>query len=401
MGTQAVRLHGAEGGTRRALLELPVGPPRGFALFAHGFGGAAESPAPPRLSRALAERGLGVLALDVTEDGAPRVEDLVAAAHWLREHLQAPRLLVGHGLAGTALVRALPRVPEAQALATLNAPAGDGVLRGLLGREAAREGAGTLLLGERRVHLAHAFLEELAEARVAEALEAFEGELLVLHAPLDVLVPLEESRRLLEAAHRPGSFVALQGADHFLRAEEDADFAAGVLGAWAGRYVAGPPAPVRLPPGVVEVREASSGRFAQDVLTGTHRLRVDEPREVGGEDSGPSPYGLLAAALGACTSMTLRLYAEQQGWPLTRVGVRLLHAKVHAQDCAGCARKEGRVDRIEREVVLEGPLSEGQRARLLQIAERCPVHRTLESEVEVHTRLEERAWWEEGIPAGG
>ncbi len=402
MSGRPVTLRGARGHPLEAWLELPVGPPVGCALFAHCFECGTGSVAARHISHALAFEGLAVLRVDFARpDSAPDVEDLVAAAAWLRERLQAPRLLVGDSLGGPALARALPRVPEAVALAALNAPAGSGPVLEVLGPEAAARGEGELRLGTQRMHLSRAFLADLSEARVAEALGGFEGALLVLHAARDVFVPLAEARKWVAAARRPASLVTLEGADHFLSREEDARFAASVLGAWAARYVVGPVAAPRLPPGVVEVREAGTGRFAQDVLTGGHRLRVDEPREMGGEDSGPSPYGLLAAALGACTSMTLRLYAQRQGWPLTGLLVRLRHSKVHARDCATCATKEGRVDRLEREVVLEGPLDAGQRARLLEIADRCPVHRTLESEVDVRTRLGERAWWEEGIPAGG
>lgn len=402
MSGRPVEFQGARGDALEAWLELPVGPPVACALFVHCFECGTGSVAADRISRALAQEGLAVLRFDFTRPAyTPNVEDVVAAAAWLREKLHAPRLLIGDSLGGPALARALPRVPEAVALALLNAPAGGGPVLKLLGPEAAARGEGELRLGQRRVPLSRAFLADLSEARVAEALGRFDGTLLVLHAPRDVFVPLAEARKWVAAARRPASLVALEGADHFLSREEDARFAAGVLGAWAARYVAPEATAPHLPAGVVEVREAGTGRFAQDVLTGAHRLRVDEPRDMGGEDSGPSPYGLLAAALGACTSMTLRLYAQRHGWPLEGVFVRLRHSKVHVQDCASCETKEGRMDRIEREVVLDGPLDGEQRARLLEIADRCPVHRTLESEVDVRTRLGERAWWEEGIPAGG
>lgn len=402
MGGKSVRFRGARGDTLEALLELPVGPPVGCALFIHCFECGTGSVADSHISRALALEGLAVLRFDLTRPGyIPTVEDVAAAAAWMREKLQAPRLLIGDSLGGPALARALPQVPEAAALVLINAPAGSGPVLKVLGRDAVARGEGELRLGNRRIPLTHAFLADLSEARVAEALGGFEGALLVLHALRDVFVPLAEARKWVAAARRPASLVTLEGADHFLSREEDARFAASMLGAWAARYVAEPVAASRLPSGVVEVHEAGAGRFTQDVHAGGHRLRVDEPRDMGGDDTGPSPYGLLAAALGACTAMTLRLYADQKGWPLERVGVRLSHAKVHAQDCATCAKKEGRVDRIDREVVLEGPLDARQRARLLEIADRCPVHRTLASEVDVRTRLEERAWWEEGIPAGG
>lgn len=411
MGAKPVTFRGARGDTLGALLELPVGSPVACALFAHCFGCETGSVAASRIARVLAGQGIAVLRFDFTGLGgeeepanpsyAPNVEDLVAAADWMREQLQAPRLLLGSSLAGTAMVSALPGIPEAVALATLNASAGSGPVLKLLGAQG-EKGEGDLHLGVRRMHLSRGFLEAISEARVAEALHGFDGALLVLQAPRDAFVPMAQAQALVAAARRPASLMALPGADHFLSREEDADFASRLLGAWAARYVAEPVSPRPLPPGVVEVREAGTGRFAQDIRSGAHRLRVDEPLDMGGEDSGPSPYGLLAAALGACTSMTLRMYARNKQWPLEKVTLRLRHTKVHAQDCADCETKAGRLDRIDREVLLEGPLTAEQRARLLEIADRCPVHRTLESEVDVRTRLSERPLWEEeGIPAGG
>lgn len=416
-----VTFRGARGEALEASLERPVGSPVACALFVHCLDCGPDARAADPLARALTRQGLAVLRFDLArprgEEGdtaTPSVDDVVAAVDWLREHFHGPRVLLGDSLGGLALASVLPRLPEAEALATLNAPAGGERLLKLLGPEAMERGEGTLRLGARRVRLTRGFLEDVSEARVAEALGGFDGALLVLHATRDVFVPLEEARKLAGAARRPASLVTLEGADHFLSREEDARFAAEVLGAWATRYGAGPVAAPPLPQGVVEVREVGTGRFAQEVLTGVHRLRVDEPGELGGDDTGPTPYALLAAALGACSAMTLRVYARRHGLPLERVLVRLRHDKVHAQDCIDCETEEGKVDLISREVVLEGPLSAEERARLLEMADRCPVHRTLEQGLRVRTWEGQRAWWEaegadeegaeatEGsIPAGG
>lgn len=402
MGTRAVELRGAGGVPVTAVLELPPGRPAASAVLVSCFACLGQSPGPARLCHALVSRGFAVLRVDFTappvgSDGAqtkpdtvPSVDAVVEAAAWLRERYPPARLLVGHSLGGTAAAAALPRLPEVAALALVNAPSGpEPVLERLTAQEREAQ-EGEVSLGPGRLRLAKGFLHDISAARVAQALGAFPGAVLVLHAPEDRYVALEHARRLVAAARRPGSLFLLDGADHFLSREADAALAADVLGPWAARHVT--PVTEReapLPPGVVEVHEAGEGSFAQDIRTGRHRLRADEPLSVGGEDSGPTPYGLLLAALGACTAMTLRMYASRKGWPLEHVHVRLSHDKVHAKDCEDCELKTRKVDRLKRSVRLLGPLSEEQRAKLTAMADRCPVHQTLESEVDVLTVLED------------
>ncbi|MCY1030228.1 OsmC family protein [Corallococcus sp. BB11-1] len=384
-------------------LELPAGVPVASAVLVSCFACLGHSPGPERLARALVSRGFAVLRLDFTQgpapggpagearpDTVPSVEAVVAASAWLATRAPAPRLLVGHSLGGTAVVAALPRLPDVAAVALVNAPSGDREVRGLLppGERDAEEGV--LELGPGRLRLRRDFLAAIDGAAVGRALGGFPGALLVMQAPGDRYVTLECARTLVAHARRPASLVVLDGADHFLSRPEDAACAADLLGAWAARHVA--PVGEREAPlaeGQVEVREAAEGGLAQDIRVGSHRLRADEPLTLGGRDSGPTPYGLLAAALGACTAMTVRMYAERHGWPLTRVRVRLAHDTVHAKDCAECESRVGRVDRLERFVRLEGPLTDEQRARLLHVADLCPVHRTLESKVDVRTRWDD------------
>ncbi|RKG82900.1 bifunctional alpha/beta hydrolase/OsmC family protein [Corallococcus terminator] len=395
MSPRAVSLPGGGG-----WLELPATAPAASAVLVSCFACVGHSPGPERLARALVTRGFAVLRLDFTQgpavgagerpDTVPGVDAVVAASAFLATHAQVPRLLVGHSLGGAAVVAALPRLPEVAAVALVNAPAGADDVRTLLPPAERDRAECSLALGPGRLRLTRDFLTAIEGAAVSKALGAFPGALLVLHAPEDRFVGLDSARRLVTAARRPASLVMLDGADHFLSRPEDAAYAADVLGPWAARHVA----PVRereapLPEGQVEVREAPEGGLAQDIRVGTHWLRADEPLALGGQDSGPTPYGLLAAALGACTSMTVRMYADRQGWPLTRVRVRLDHDRVHAKDCAECESRVGRVDRLERSVRLEGPLTDEQRARLLHIADLCPVHRTLESRVDVRTRRDD------------
>jgi putative redox protein len=216
--------------------------------------------------------------------------------------------------------------------------------------------------------------------------------LLVFHDPGDPVVEIGHARRIYEAAHHPKSFVSLEGAGHLVTRQTDADHVAAVASAWAARYLGIAPRldSSQAEPGQVLVTETGDGKFRQRIVAGSHQLYADEPTTVGGGDTGPNPYDLLLAGLGACTSMTLRLYAEHKGLQLEPVSVRLRHAKVHAADCADCQSESGRVDVIEREIQLRGELSDQQRKRLLEIADRCPVHRTLRSEVRVRTSLMDR-----------
>ena len=391
MPTEAIRFPGPHG-ELDARLDTPVGEPRAYALFAHCFTCSKESKGAAYVSQALAGNGIATLRFDFsTPEFGSNIEDLVAAAGWLRENRAAPQVLAGHSLGGAAVLAAARRIPEARAVATIASPFDPAHVIGLLqGSRAEIEAKGEAMvsLGARPVLLSRQFLRELEQQNPEETVGTLRRPLLVLHSPFDAIVGIENASQIFLAAKHPKSFVSLDRADHLLSERADAQYAAAVLGAWASRYLDAPrengsPATV---PGV-RVAEAGEGRFAQLVQAGRHRLRADEPLAAGGNDSGPTPYDLLAAALGACTSMTVRMYAERKNWPLERVSVELEHGKVHAADCAECETKEGRIDRIERVLTLEGELDEAQRRRLLEIADRCPVHRTLQGEVQVRTRL--------------
>jgi putative redox protein len=244
-------------------------------------------------------------------------------------------------------------------------------------------------LAGRRFRIRREMIEDLERHPLDERIAALDKALLVMHAPFDEVVGIDNASEIFLAAKHPKSFVSLDGADHLLTRRADAEYVAEVIAGWASRYL--PPAPEveSAEPGEVRVEETGFGRFANDVVVGPHVLRADEPRDVGGDDTGPSPYGLLGAALGACTSMTLRMYADRKEWPLERVSVTVRHEKIHAQDCADCETEKGRIDRFDRTLRIEGPLDAEQRRRLAEIADRCPVHRTLHSEVDIRTFVDE------------
>lgn len=403
---------GSQGATLAARLDTPDTPgpaPRAWAVFAHCFTCSKDTRAAAHISRALAAAGFGVLRFDFTGLGgsggdfanthfSSNVDDLVAAADWLRSTHGAPALLLGHSLGGAAVLAAAHRIPDALAVVTLAAPFDPAHVTHQFGGELqviAERGQATVTLAGRPFTITRAFLDDLGGQAQAERIRQLRRPLLVMHPPLDRVVGIDNAAAIFKAALHPKSFVSLDGADHLLDREQDARFAAGIIAAWASRYLpaadapapANTPAPATADDGWLEVAESGDGAFAAEVHAGRHRWLADEPVAVGGGDSGPGPYDLLAAALGACTTMTLRMYARQKGLPLERVRVRLKHSKVHAADCERCETTAGRIDRIEREIELQGPLDDGQRQRLLEIADKCPVHRTLHGEVDVQTRL--------------
>jgi putative redox protein len=391
MPTESIRFTGART-ELTARLDTPAGQTRAYALFAHCFTCSKESKAAAFVSQALAGCGIATLRFDFSGlEFTSNIDELLAAAGWLRENRAAPQVLAGHSLGGAAVLAAAGRIPEARAIATIGAPFEPSHVTRLLKDSTAEieeKGEAKVDLGGRPVTVSQQFLHALERQNPRETIGALRKPLLVFHSPHDAIVDIENASKIFLAAKHPKSFVSLDRADHLLTRRSDAQYAATVLAAWASRYLDTPEEAesAAAVPGV-RVAEAGEGRFAQLVQAGRHRLRADEPLALGGDDSGPGPYDLLLAALGACTSMTVRMYAAHKKWPLRRVSVELKHDKVHAADCAECETRDGRIDKIERVLTLEGELDEPQRQRLLEIANKCPVHRTLRSEVWVPTRL--------------
>jgi putative redox protein len=404
-----IKFPGAQGAQLAARLQLPAAPPVAYALFAHCFTCSKDTLAASRIATALTAHGIAVLRFDFTGLGgsegdfantnfSSNVADLAAAAAWLRRTHQAPKILIGHSLGGAAVLAAAGEIPEAVAVATIAAPYDAGHIRQLLApalAEIEAAGEAEVDLAGRKFRIKKQFLEDIGSRNSGDAIAALRKALIVFHSPRDTTVSIDNAAQIFMAAKHPKSFISLDDADHLLTRREDAQYVAAVLAAWASRYIGAPaaaePAVIDDEAGVVTVTETREGRFTQAISAGRHRLRADEPVAAGGTDAGPNPYELLLAALGACTSMTVRIYADARQLPLTKVAVRLKHGKVHAQDCAECATREGKIDRIDREIDLEGPLDEAQKARLLEIANKCPVHRTLNSEVWIPTRLKHAA----------
>ena len=289
-----------------------------------------------------------------------------------------------------AVIAAAHRIAGARAVVTMAAPSDPAHVTGLFKEQVDKireQGEVEVSLAGRPFRIKREFLDDIAEQRITDRVANLRKALLIFHSPTDDTVGIDNASRIFAAAKHPKSFVSLAGADHLLSKKSDAVYVANVIAAWAERYLeeTAERSDEQIEIGTVLVRETGGGKFQQEILSGPHRFLADEPVKVGGLDSGPGPYDLLLAGLGACTSMTLRLYADNKKLPLKRVSVRLTHNKIHAEDCLNCETKEGMVDRIDRTITLEGALDAGQRKRLLEIADKCPVHRTLESEIEIRT----------------
>ncbi|MGH6948991.1 MAG: bifunctional alpha/beta hydrolase/OsmC family protein [Kiloniellales bacterium] len=404
--SQKLTFAGSDGTTLAARLDKPAGEPRAYALFAHCFTCTKDIFAAGRIAQGLAEAGIAVLRFDFTGLGhsegefantnfSSNVADLIAAAGHLREHYSAPQLVIGHSLGGAAVLAAAASLPEARAIATIGAPAEPAhVIRHFTGSRSEIEahGAAEVSIGGRPFTIKKQFLEDIERHRLEAALAKLKKALIVFHAPRDAIVGIDNATVIFASAKHPKSFVSLDDADHLLSRRSDAIYVARVLTAWATRYLAeaaaeATPVPTTPPPGQVLVEEAGTGRLTQRISAGRHSFLADEPAKLGGQDLGPTPYDLLLAALGSCTAMTLRLYAERKELPLDRVAVRLSHGRVHAEDCEGCEGKSAQIEQIERELELSGALDEAQRHRLLEIAERCPVHRTITGRPRIMTKL--------------
>ena len=406
MKKQKFEFDNANGETLAGLLELPEQDEavQAFALFAHCFTCGKDIAAASRISRALAARGIAVLRFDFTglgnSDGdfsntnfSSNVDDLLHAAGALEAEFQAPQLLIGHSLGGAAVLAAARQLNSIRAVATIGAPATAQHVSHLFearSDEIRREGEAVVKLGVREFAIRRQFLDDIDRYSKTDEIRNLGAALLVMHSPIDSIVSIDEAAGIYTAAKHPKSFVSLDQADHLLSRADDAEYAAGIIAAWSGRYLdnadEAEPAPrPNLLDGEVLITEQNH-QFLRGMYSNAHFLRADEPAKYGGSDLGPTPYDLLLMSLGACTSMTLRMYANRKKLPLEDVEVRLLHERVHAEDCIDCERK---IERITRRIRLVGDLSAEQRQRLLEIADRCPVHRTLENDPHIVTELDD------------
>ncbi|MEE8272395.1 MAG: alpha/beta fold hydrolase [Alphaproteobacteria bacterium] len=407
MRSEKLEFPGTSGQKLAARLDSPDTPPRAYALFAHCFTCTKDIFAASRIAQALADGGIAVLRFDFTGLGSSEgefantnftsnVADLLCAVDYLRETREAPKILIGHSLGGAAVLAAAESVEEASAVATVGAPYDPGHVAHLFKDSVAEieaKGEAEVLLVGRPFRIQKQFIDDIQGQKQEQRIGALGKALLVFHSPVDQTVGIDNAGLIFGAARHPKSFVSLDRADHLLSRRADAEYVASVLAAWASRYIDAQGAPrvdVKPVKDAVVVQETGWGRFQQAIAAGPHRLLADEPESYGGKDTGPTPYGLLLAGLGACTAMTVRMYADRKKWPLERVRVTLRHEKIHAEDCADCETKVGRIDHISRDLAFFGDLDADQRARLLEISEKCPVHRSLHAEVKIDTAEADR-----------
>ena len=404
MPTEKFQFEGEGGHQLAAALDLPDGTPIAYALFAHCFTCGKDALAARRIAVALAAKGIATLRFDFTGLGSSEgdfanstfssnVADLVRAAAHLRETRKAPAILIGHSLGGAAILAAAGQIPEAKAVVTIAAPSDPTHVTGLFSDHVDHiraQGEAKVSLAGRPFTIKREFLDDVAEHSLMDKIAHLHKALLVMQSPTDDTVGIDNATRIFVAAKHPKSFVSLSGADHLLSDRRDSAYVADVIAAWATRYVdlaaAERAAESAEKPRQIVVRETRAGKFQNTVSIGPHHLSADEPASAGGEDSGPGPYDFLLAGLGACKSMTMRLYADRKSFPLERATVTLNHNKIYARDCEECETREGMLDQIEVAIGLEGPLDADQRKRILEIADKCPVHRTLTSEIRIVTR---------------
>ena len=404
MPTERFQFAGTGGHQLAAALDLPDGAITAYALFAHCFTCGKDVLAAKRIAVALAGKGIAVLRFDFTGLGSSEgdfanstfssnVADLVLAADHLRQTRTAPTILIGHSLGGAAILAAAGQIPEAKAVVTIAAPSDPAHVTHLFKdriEDIRQQGEVQVSLAGRPFRIRREFIDDVSEQSLTAKIATLHKALLVMHSPTDDTVSIDNATHIFLAAKHPKSFVSLAGADHLLSQRRDSVYVADVIAAWAERYVEPAPAKSAADPGEaprrVVVQETRASKFQQNVTVGPHHLLADEPVAAGGQDSGPGPYDFVLAGLGACTSMTMRMYADRKSLPLDRVTVTLKHSKIHAKDCEECETREGMLDQIEREISIEGTLDAEQHKRLMEIADKCPVHRTLTSEIRIVTR---------------
>jgi len=402
--TERFQFTGSEGHQLAAALDTPDGPILAYALFAHCFTCGKDVLAARRIATALAAKGIAVLRFDFTGLGSSEgdfanstfssnIADLVRAADHLRETRQAPDILIGHSLGGAAILAAAGQIPEAKTVVTIAAPSDPAHVTNLFKdriEDIRTQGEVEVSLAGRPFRIKREFLDDIAEHGLMAQVAKLHKALLIMHSPTDDTVGIDNATQIFVAAKHPKSFVSLAGSDHLLTGKRDAAYVAGIITAWAERYIDTDASEAAAGPGEgprnVVVRETRNSKFQQTITMGPHRMLADEPVAAGGEDTGPGPYDFVLAGLGACTSMTMRLYADRKSLPLERITVTLQHSKIHAEDCAECETKVGMLDQIDRMIQIDGTLDADQRKRLMEIADKCPVHRTLTSEVRIVTK---------------
>jgi len=402
MNLQKVTFKNKDGQILSGRLELPTHQhPHNFTIFAHCFTCTKNLSAVKNISRALTAKGFGVLRFDFTglgeSDGdfedtnfSGNVEDLIAASKFLEDHYKAPSLLVGHSLGGAAVIFASVEIPSVKAVATVGAPSNPEHVKHLFSHAIDKinaTGNATINLSGRPFTIKKQFLEDLKTKSLANVVSHFDKALLVMHSPQDTTVGIKNAEEIYKAARHPKSFVSIDGADHLLMNKQDSLYVGNVIAGWVNRYVTIiDKEPLKTNHQVVASLAKEDG-FTTAMKVGNHLITADEPKSYGGNDFGPSPYELVSAGLSACTAMTIQMYVKRKGWDLKNVEVHTSYSKSHAADCKNCDDDSAKIDTFDRDIKLTGDLDDKQIQRILQIADKCPVHKTLHNDTQVITKL--------------
>ncbi len=401
MNNQKINFKNRHGHELAARIQLPADQkPKAFALFAHCFTCNKDLTAIRNISRSLTSQGFGVMSFDFTglgesegdfseTDFSSNIGDLIEAANFMNRAFEAPKLLVGHSLGGAAVIFAANKIPSVQAVTVVGAPSSPGHVQHIFKKsldEIEEKGEAEVEISGRTFTIQKQFVDDISEKNMAVALKNLQKSLLILHSPQDTVVEISNAAEIYQLAKHPKSFISLDGADHLLSDKKDSLYVGSVIATWASRYInIDEKKPIK-PKKQVAVRIGQDG-YTTDITNGRHQLVADEPEDIGGNDYGPSPYDLLLSSLGACTAITLRMYADRKNWDLKEVLIQLDHKKDYAKDCDKCESKDSKIDYIDRHIELSGDLTEDQREKLIEIAEKCPVHRTIKSEVKINTLL--------------
>ncbi|WP_300436362.1 bifunctional alpha/beta hydrolase/OsmC family protein [Christiangramia sp.] len=385
----------------KGVLELPTNKkPKNFVLFAHCFTCNKNFHAPSKIGKSLASKGYGLLRFDFTGLGdsegdfedtnfSSNVEDLIAAAEFLKKEYVAPTMIVGHSLGGAAALFASKQIDSIKCIVTINAPSNLSHVQKHFETsvdEIEQAGFANIKIGGRSFKIKKQFIKDLKSNEDASALKEIKKSLLIMHSPQDKIVSIKHAEDLYRAARHPKSFVSLDGSDHMLSTKEDSEYVGSVISAWAGKYLKEPKAPELETDHEVMANLGETG-FTTQIIAGNHHFIADEPKKMGGSDLGPNPYELVSSGLAACTSMTIQMYARRKKWTVENVETHVSYSKKHATDCADCENKKAKIDNFEREISIKGDLDKKQLKRLMEIADKCPVHKTLSAQAQITSKL--------------
>lgn len=404
MKSTRLNIQNSKGFQLQAYLELPANQkPKNYAIFAHCFTCNSTLKPVKNISRALTLHGFGVVRFDFTGLGksegefadsyfSANVDDLLAVSDYMKQHYQAPTLLVGHSLGGAAVIVAASKLASVKAVATIGAPATTEHVKKHFShhvQEIAAKGDVEVNIGGRPFKISQEFVDDFDKTDLPEITKNLRKPILIMHAPFDKVVGIDNAHQLYQAAHHPKSFISLNDADHLLLESKDSIYVGNMIGTWVQGYFETEDNEMLDIEGeqLVAHLNLTEDNFTTSIQTANHSFNADEPESVGGDDFGPSPYDFLSAALASCTVMTLKIYAERRKWDLQEVYAYITYSRKHSVDLQEDIEKTTKIDHLLKKLKFIGNLDESQKLKLKEIASKCPVHKTLLSDITIETEL--------------